>query len=204
MTLESTNIKRQAIIEGATEMFLQYGFKGSSMDKIAHAAPVSKATLYKYFDSKDALLAAVIENLSLNLFQVVDEVSIETESIENSLKKIAMAFVDLIFSKDALGIYRLIIAECKNFPESGQLVYDSAPKIVTHQLKKYLHDLNQRGQVAIAEIDFAAEAFISLLKGDLHFKCLLGIKKQASVEEKNQLIEQTVTFFMRGFVHVPQ
>ena len=47
MTLEVVNIKRQSIIDGATRMFLQYGFNTSSMDKIAQAAPVSKATLYK-------------------------------------------------------------------------------------------------------------------------------------------------------------
>jgi len=204
MTSVLLNNKRPFIIAGATKMFLQYGFNGCSMDKIAHAAPVSKATLYKYFDNKDALLAAVIENLCLNLFQVVDEVSIETESIENSLKKIAIAFVNLIFSKDALELYRLIIAECKNSPESGQLVYDSAPKIVTYQLKKYLQGLNQQGQISIVDIDFASEAFISLLKGDLHFQCLLGIKPRPSIEEKNQLVDQTVTLFMRGFVYVTQ
>lgn len=202
MTLELVNIKRQSIVEGATRMFLQYGFNASSMDKIAQAAPVSKATLYKYFDSKDALLAAVIENLCLNLFQVVDDASTETESIENTLKKIASAFVDLIFSDDALGMYRLIVAECRNFPQLGQLVYDSAPNIVNTQLITYLDALNQRDEVTVLNINFAVDAFISLLKGELHFQCLLGIRVIPTSDEKKAHVEQVIKLFMQGFVHV--
>ncbi|MCK4842310.1 MAG: TetR/AcrR family transcriptional regulator [Methylococcales bacterium] len=201
MTLELVNIKRQSIVEGATRMFLQYGFNASSMDKIAQAAPVSKATLYKYFDSKDALLAAVIENLCLNLFQTVDDASTETESIENTLKKIASAFVDLIFSDDALGMYRLIIAECRDFPKLGQLVYDSAPKVVNTQLITYLDSLNVRNEVTILDANFAADAFISLLKGEFHFQCLLGIRAIPPSEEKKSHVEQVVKLFMQGFIY---
>jgi len=203
MTLELVNIKRQSIIEGATRMFLQYGFNASNMDKIAQEAPVSKATLYKYFDSKDALLLAVIENLSDHLFQAVDAALIETESIENTLKKIATAFVELIFSDDALGIYRLIVSECRDFPQLGQLVYDSAPKVVNTQLVTYLDSLNQRDEVTILDVSFVADALISLLKGELHFQCLLGIRAIPSPEEKKVHIEQVVNFFMRGFVYAP-
>ncbi len=202
MTLELVNIKRQSIVAGATRMFLEYGFNASSMDKIAQAASVSKATLYKYFDSKDALLATVIENLCLNLFQVVDDASTETESIENILKKIALAFVDLIFSDDALSMYRLIVAECRGFPQLGQLVYDSAPKVVNTQLITYLDSLNQRDEVNILDVSFAADAFTSLLKGELHFQCLLGIRAIPTSEEKKAHVEQVVKLFMQGFVHV--
>lgn len=202
MTLELANIKRQSIVEGATRMFLQYGFNASSMDKIAQAAPVSKATLYKYFDSKDTLLAAVIENLCLNLFQVVEAASTETDSIANTLKNIASAFVALMFSEDALGMYRLIVAECRDLPQLGQLVYNSAPKIVNTQLITYLNALNQRDEVTVLNINFAADAFTSLLKGELHFQCLLGIRAIPTAEEKKAHVEQVVKFFMQGFIHV--
>ena len=48
---QSCDSKRQAIVAGATRMFLAHGFRQVSMDKIAAAAPVSKATLYNYFDT---------------------------------------------------------------------------------------------------------------------------------------------------------
>jgi TetR/AcrR family transcriptional repressor of mexJK operon len=54
------------------------------MDKIAQAAPVSKATLYKYFASKSDLLAAVIKELCAVLLQTIDSVLVESGSVENN------------------------------------------------------------------------------------------------------------------------
>lgn len=202
MTLKSANKKRNTIIKAATEMFLKEGFNAASMDKIAQAAPVSKATLYKYFDSKNALLVAVIEELCASLFQTMNEVSTEANTLENMLYKIASAFVDLIFSEDALNMYRLIIAECRDFPELGQLAYDSAPKIVKAQLVKYLESFNQLDNVNIQDSTFAVDALISLLKGELHFQCLLGIKAPLTTEEKKKHVDQVIKYFMQGFIYV--
>ena len=116
MTLNVSCSKRQSIIKGAATLFLKQGFNAVSMDKIAQAAPVSKATLYKYFASKSDLLAAVINELCAVLLQTIDDVSVESESVEDNLKKIAAGFVDLIFAEEALAIYRLVISECHAFP----------------------------------------------------------------------------------------
>ena len=96
MTSDDSNLKRQSIIEGATTLFLKHGFKTVSMDKVAQAAPVSKATLYKYFSSKDFLLAAVIDDLCGDLWQTMHAVSMDSTDVEQNLKKIATAFVDLL------------------------------------------------------------------------------------------------------------
>ena len=50
MTTEFNDSKRQTIIDAATQLFLAQGFRQVSMEKIALTAPVSKATLYNYFD----------------------------------------------------------------------------------------------------------------------------------------------------------
>ncbi len=41
--------KRVQILDGARAVFLVEGFDGASMEGIAHAAGVSKGTLYTYF-----------------------------------------------------------------------------------------------------------------------------------------------------------
>src|SRR5215813_2716187 len=53
--------KRRQIMDGAREVFLAQGFDGASMGEIARKARVSKGTLYVYFDSKEALFAAIAE-----------------------------------------------------------------------------------------------------------------------------------------------
>ena len=199
MTSDTNNSKRQNIIKGATTLFLKHGFHTVSMDKVAQAAPVSKATLYKYFSSKDMLLAAVIDELCADLWQTMDEVSMDS-SIENNLKKIATAFVDFIFSEQGLAIYRLVVAECNDFPELGELVYKTGPKTALSQLEDYLSEINQQDQVRVTDIAFAADSFFSLLKSEQHFQCLLGIKSLPSAIEKQRHINQVVTLFIQGWL----
>jgi AcrR family transcriptional regulator len=52
---------RERILEGAYRQFRQKGYTRVSMDEIAAATNVTKRTLYYHFESKDALLAFVLE-----------------------------------------------------------------------------------------------------------------------------------------------
>jgi TetR/AcrR family transcriptional repressor of mexJK operon len=198
---QSSDSKRQAIIDSATRLFLAQGFRQVSMEKIAIAAPVSKATLYNYFDSKNALLAEVISQLCASVLETMNQAKLEANHVEANLKKIAQSFVDLIFSENAMGLYRLMIAESLDFPGLGQLVYESSAKYILPPLQNYLQQLNDSGRFHIADTAFAADAFFSVLKGDRHFQCLLGIMPLPSTLEKQQLINQAISFYMRGVLH---
>lgn len=125
----------------------------------------------------------------------------DSNDIKKNLRQIAEAFIDLIFTEEALAIYRLVIAECRDFPELGQVVYDSAPKIALTQLEHYLNNLNASGRFDIPDVEFAADAFFSLLKGDLHFQCLLGISAPPSPKQKRLLVDQVIAFYLRGILN---
>ena len=49
------------ILHAATEHFAQFGFQQPTMDEVAKTAGVRKATLYAYFNSKSALVSAVVD-----------------------------------------------------------------------------------------------------------------------------------------------
>jgi len=61
MPRTSSEHTRRQIVDAAYESFYQRGFARSSVDEIAAMAKVTKRTLYNHFDSKDSLLAAVLE-----------------------------------------------------------------------------------------------------------------------------------------------
>ncbi len=58
---EDEGAKRRQILDGATRVFLEKGFDAASMGEIARAASVSKGTLYVYFDDKQALFDAIVQ-----------------------------------------------------------------------------------------------------------------------------------------------
>ena len=67
---------RERILEGAYRQFRQKGYTRVSMDEIAAATGVTKRTLYYHFESKDELLACVLEaqhELALAAFKTFGE-----------------------------------------------------------------------------------------------------------------------------------
>ena len=55
--------RTRQIIEAATLVFAQKGFDRATMDDIAAAAGINKATIYLYFKNKDALIIAIAEQI---------------------------------------------------------------------------------------------------------------------------------------------
>ncbi len=53
---------RQQIIDAAYTLFYQRGFMRTGVDAVAHAAGITKRTLYQHFGSKDDLIEAVLEH----------------------------------------------------------------------------------------------------------------------------------------------
>ncbi|MGL6341002.1 MAG: TetR/AcrR family transcriptional regulator, partial [Waterburya sp.] len=45
-SLLEINPKREQILQGAMKVFLQHGYAGTSMDRVAEVAKVSKNTIY--------------------------------------------------------------------------------------------------------------------------------------------------------------
>lgn len=59
----------ESIVEAAARLFARYGFKKTSVDDLARAAHISKATLYHYFESKELLFAEVVRSEGQRMFQ---------------------------------------------------------------------------------------------------------------------------------------
>ncbi|MFQ6677513.1 MAG: TetR/AcrR family transcriptional regulator [Fidelibacterota bacterium] len=56
------NQSRTQIIRAALDQFIQNGYRDTSIQMIAVSAGISKGLVYNYFDSKEAILKAVLEN----------------------------------------------------------------------------------------------------------------------------------------------
>ena len=64
---------RARIIEAAFEVFTKRGFDDSTMDEVAEKVGVSKAALYRYFPSKDALLEGVFIGTQGRMREILEQ-----------------------------------------------------------------------------------------------------------------------------------
>ena len=109
-----TDRKRVAVISAAIEEFLAAGFDGTSMDRIAARAKVSKRTVYNHFPSKEALFAEILRQLwdashSGEAFAYRAAVPLREQLIELLMRKLRLmndeAFVALARVAIAAGIH---------------------------------------------------------------------------------------------------
>jgi AcrR family transcriptional regulator len=77
--------KRRRIVDAATSLFNRYGFKRTSVDLLAAEAGVAKPTVYAYFDDKEAIFRAVVENVCDELFEAAEKASREDATIDERL-----------------------------------------------------------------------------------------------------------------------
>lgn len=191
--------KFDQVVEGAREVFLRDGFEGASVDDIARAAGVSKATLYSYFPDKRLLFMEVATR------QCEEQARISIEKIDSSrppaevLSCVAHQFLGFIFSEMGQRIFRICVAEADRFPQLGQEFYHSGPMILRSAIVEYLKTSTARGELEIEDFDLAADQFAELCKADIWMKLVFGIIRTVSEDEKARVIDGAIRTFMSRY-----
>lgn len=161
--------KREQIHEAAQTVFMRNGFEGASMDAIAEEAQVSKPTLYRYYQNKEALFVAVLEQLALHqpsehdllAFQNMPMDSLTT--LEHALTMWAHTTLENIMQPIYLGLLRLLIAELPRFPMLGDLFSQAIPRQGGSFLMTLLEGAEVHGIVKCEDPEVAVRLFVGSL-----------------------------------------
>lgn len=81
----STDEVGESILDTALEEFLTYGLRRTTVDVVAKRAGVSRATLYRRFDGKDALVQAVLVRESRRFFGSIADAVAGVSTVEERL-----------------------------------------------------------------------------------------------------------------------
>src|ERR1051325_3915014 len=191
--------KGEAVLAAAECAFLDAGFGAVTMDAIARAAGVSKATVYAHYASKEALFGAVVARLSERRFHGFSIEAFDPVDIERSLAAIATRFLDLVLSPEAIALNRIIIAEVIRFPALGAVFWEAGPERTRAQIEGFLRRAAAEGSLAIANPRLAAEQFVALARGEIHLRSLLRLEDANDPAALNAAAERTVITFLRAF-----
>lgn len=189
--------KTRQILDAALDAFLATGYGAVSMDAIAARAGVSKATVYTRFPSKPQLFAAVVarECEACARRMCVAEGS-PTLDLASALRRMAHELMDIITLPRNLAILRLVIAEEPRFPELGTAFYESGPAVTLRNLAGFLEREHQRGRLRIDDAPVASQHLISLLRGDIQIRALLGAG-DLSKAARERAADRAVEAFLR-------
>ncbi len=191
--------KAEAVLAAAERAFLAAGFGAVTMDAVARAAGVSKATVYAHYGGKEALFGAVVARLSERRFHSFSVEALDPLEIEASLMAIATQFLELVLSPEAIALNRIIIAEVIRFPALGEVFWSAGPERTRVQIERFLRRAAAAGSLAIANPRLAAEQFIALARGEIHLRSLLRLEDSGDPAVLKVAAERAVSAFLRAF-----
>lgn len=131
--------KMEKILQGAMQEFLARGYAAASMDRVAEAAGVSKATVYSYFQDKKGLFKALIEKLARKRFySILGSQPLHGEPYVVLRRLAVTALEQMVEDKEYQSFERLLMGESARFPELAQVFIYSIAKPAIETISKYL------------------------------------------------------------------
>jgi len=153
-----------ALVEATARILVREGFDKASTNRIAEAAGVSIGSLYQYFPTKEALVAAVIDRHNKNLMQVARGALAEAASLplEGAIRRLITIAIDAHRLDPRL---HRVLAE--QIPRTGRLEKVTAFNREYYSLfKTYLDD--HRRELRVADLDLAAYVCVTSIEALTH------------------------------------
>ena len=154
--------RRTEILDAAERCFARSGFHRASMQDICGEAQMSPGNLYRYFPSKEALIAGICERNRADAvasFAMVDEAPNFFEGLAG------LARHHLVDRTDAeIGLCAEIMAESRRHPEIAKL-YQTIEVDIKERIAAMLRNGAARGEIR-SDVDFDAAAAVLMVLGD--------------------------------------
>ncbi len=196
---DSESPKRLLVLDAATDLFTAQGYGAVSMDAIARAAGVSKATLYAYFSSKDQLFATIIGEACRQNIAVTSFLPEGQPDVRAALTALAGQMLRFLLEERPLAIHRVVISESVRFPELGRAFYDNGPGMFRRVFGDWLAGQTAAARLAVSDPSTAADQFIGLLRGGMYLRATLGIAPPPTEAEINATVTAAVDTFVRAY-----
>jgi TetR/AcrR family transcriptional repressor of mexJK operon len=191
--------RRESILAVARASFLEHGYAATTMSAIASSVGGSKATLWSYFPSKEALFEAVLDSATALFRLQVSTLLDPCGDPERTLRSFCKSFLERITSPEAIALYRLVYAEVGRFPELGQIFYERAPRTIKALLGDFIGAAMERGSLRRDDPMRAAMILTSLCSSGCHQQLLLGLLNAPTAEMIAGDVAAAMDFFLRAY-----
>lgn len=196
---KKSEARRRAIMEVAAQVFAETGFERTSMSEIAAATGGSKATLYSYFPSKEALFMEIVMESSESVIGAVhDALGESTDNLREALLRFGAGLIGFLYSPELQAMRRLIIAEA-GLSELGRHCYDIGPVRGQLLLANFLRRAMDSGQLRQTDAQIAAYQLRGLLEAELSEAFNFGTLEPLDTARIQELSERAVETFLRAY-----
>lgn len=157
---ENAKPKKDIVLETATRLFIKEGYKNISMDDVAKACNVTKATIYYYYPTKGDLytsaLLAMMDRIRLSILQILEQPIVFKERLEQLIEIHLSATVDIDmknFMREAT--INLSTSQLKEVQTAENNMYKTIEQAMQREM--------EQGTIRKGNATFFAHAFMALM-----------------------------------------
>jgi TetR/AcrR family transcriptional regulator of autoinduction and epiphytic fitness len=190
-TRTRSDVKREAIIQAATQAFQEYGVNGTSMDKLAELANVSKRTVYNHFATKEDLVMHLItkqfEEAKLSITVEYDS----SRDLSEQLCELILQDIEFTVTESHLDIARVAIGHFFYEPEK---LKDEVAQLKAQEtaLHRWLKAAKADKKIEFDDLSRVVDEIDSLVKGQCFWPQLFKINDVLSDRDKRNIAKNTV------------
>jgi AcrR family transcriptional regulator len=181
----------------ATELFLRRGYDDVSVDEIVRAVGGSKTNVYNHFGNKEGLFVAVVKDLCEDLLASFVTIDVSALGVEEGLRSLALALLDVLLRDRHLAFQRLMIAETARFPALGRVWFESGPETSRGIIAQFVEKQQRAGRLRASDPHQSATLFHDMITFDLMYRAMLG--DRPSDREVRNRIDMAIDAFLHGF-----
>ena len=157
--------KDEAILDGARACFFERGFAAATMEDVAARAAVSKVTVYKRFDDKEALFEAVVRREMARMEEAFEDWPYVDGSLAERLNAYGSILLRFLYSTEHMLLDRMLAHDLKHSPEMARRFFNTGPGACRARLATMIAESAERGEIMVDDPLLAAADVFGLWSG---------------------------------------
>ena len=136
------------IVSAALAVFAEKGFAAARLDEIAKRAGVSKGALYLYFETKEELFRAVVDQaIAPNIAAVKAMAAAHPGPLADLLRGVTAHVAKVVQATPLGGVLKMVVGEAGNFPEIARVWHDELVSQALGAMSGAIAAAQARGEV---------------------------------------------------------
>ena len=201
-----TQTKRDLILDAALAEFMEQGYVGASMDRIATRAASSKVTVYAHFVDKRALFEAAFTRAIAEAERSTSSLTsalAETGDLAVDLRTFARAHIRAVTQPHLVQLRRMIIGEANRFPELAGTWHRSAPQRGHETLARVVARLAERGLVHAPDPHLAAQHLNYLILSIPLDEAMFAVREHHGDADLNRWADEATRVWLAAYALQP-
>jgi TetR/AcrR family transcriptional regulator, mexJK operon transcriptional repressor len=186
----------ESLLDVAARVFIENGYEGTTLEKIARRANASKQTLYSRYPSKSDLFTAMMNRICQAGFSRIADIFRPDRPLDEALKSYAWELIQPLVDKEMVRLNRTIICAAERFPDVGKMFWNMGPERAHNVMAEFVRDRITKGELRKGDPDELADLFLAMCSGRFWAQGLFGFQQRFARSEIDHYIDQVVQTFL--------